>query len=64
MNTRIERMLLENFPDEIDHTLVPRAGAPEVATDAGDVMVTDIVRRAQTARGVDQGHHASRAHGV
>jgi len=41
MNTNVERMLLENFPDEVSH-IWSRAGAPEVMTDAGDVMVTDM----------------------
>ena len=37
----MEKILLEEFPDEISHTWT-RNGAPEVATDAGDVQTTDI----------------------
>ncbi|MFM7186050.1 MAG: efflux RND transporter permease subunit [Planctomycetota bacterium] len=41
MNTRIERMLLEDFPDEIGHVW-SRTGTPEVATDAGALEATDM----------------------
>lgn len=41
MNTQIERMLLQTFPDEVSH-LWSRVGSPEVATDAGNVEVTDV----------------------
>ena len=41
MNTQVERMLLEKFPDEVSHVW-SRVGAPEVATDAGNVEVTDM----------------------
>ncbi len=41
INTRMERLLLEHFPDEVDH-LWCRMGAPEVATDAGDVQISEI----------------------
>ncbi len=41
MNTHLERMLLEKFPDEVSHVW-SRVGAPEVATDAGNVEVTDM----------------------
>lgn len=41
INSRMEKMLLDSFPDEISHVW-SRMGAPEVATDAGDVMVSEI----------------------
>jgi cobalt-zinc-cadmium resistance protein CzcA len=41
MNTRIERMLLEEFPAEIGHVW-SRTGTPEVATDAGAIEGTDM----------------------
>lgn len=41
MNTQMERLLLAKFPDEISHVW-SRVGAPEVATDAGNVEVTDM----------------------
>ncbi|MBL9122866.1 MAG: efflux RND transporter permease subunit [Planctomycetaceae bacterium] len=41
MNTQIEKVLLQNFPDEIQ-SVWSRAGAPEVATDPGGVESTDI----------------------
>lgn len=41
MNTRMEKLLLEKFPDEVSHTW-SRVGAPEVATDAGSLEVTDV----------------------
>jgi cobalt-zinc-cadmium resistance protein CzcA len=41
VNTRMERILLEDFPDEISH-IWSRVGAPEVATDAGNVEITDM----------------------
>ena len=41
VNTRIERMLLDLFPDEVSHTW-SRVGAPEVATDASGVEATDL----------------------
>jgi cobalt-zinc-cadmium resistance protein CzcA len=41
MNTRIEKMLLEEFPDEIAHVW-SRTGTPEVATDAGAIEATDM----------------------
>ncbi|MFN7805451.1 MAG: efflux RND transporter permease subunit [Planctomycetaceae bacterium] len=41
MNTRMEQLLLKNYPDEISH-LWSRVGAPEVATDAGNLEVTDL----------------------
>jgi cobalt-zinc-cadmium resistance protein CzcA len=56
VNTRIEQMLLDLFPDEVSHVW-SRVGAPEVATDASGVEATDLFislkprerwRRAQT----------------
>ena len=41
MNSKIEALLLEKFPDEVRHVW-SRVGTPEVATDAGSVEVTDI----------------------
>jgi cobalt-zinc-cadmium resistance protein CzcA len=41
MNTRIEKALLEQFPDEIAHVW-SRTGTPEVATDAGAIEATDM----------------------
>ena len=41
VNTRIEQMLLDLFPDEVSHTW-SRVGAPEVATDASGVESTDL----------------------
>ncbi|MGD9723804.1 MAG: efflux RND transporter permease subunit [Pirellulales bacterium] len=41
INNRMEKLLLDEFPDEIDH-LWCRMGAPEVATDAGDVQVSEL----------------------
>lgn len=41
MNTQMERLLLAKFPDEISHVW-SRVGSPEVATDAGNVEVTDM----------------------
>jgi heavy metal efflux system protein len=41
INSRMEKLLLDEFPDEISHVW-SRMGAPEVATDAGDVMVSEI----------------------
>jgi len=40
-NTRIERELLETFPDEIEH-IWSRLGAPEVATDPMGIELTDF----------------------
>ena len=40
MNTRLEKMLLAEFPDEIAHVW-SRTGTPEVATDAGAIEATD-----------------------
>ena len=41
MNTQMERLLLDRFPDEISHVW-SRVGSPEVATDAGNLEVTDM----------------------
>ncbi|HEY4261344.1 MAG TPA: efflux RND transporter permease subunit, partial [Schlesneria sp.] len=41
MNTRLEQMLLEKFPDEVERAW-SRVGSPEVATDAGNVEATDL----------------------
>jgi len=41
MNSRIERLLLDEFPDEIAHVW-SRTGTPEVATDAGAIEATDM----------------------
>ncbi len=41
INGVMERLLLAHFPDEISHVW-SRNGAPEVATDAGDVQATDL----------------------
>ncbi len=41
INSVMERLLLAHYPDEIAH-LWSRNGAPEVATDAGDVQATDL----------------------
>lgn len=40
-NTQMEKELLEKFPNEIK-TVWSRAGAPEVATDAGSIEETDM----------------------
>ena len=45
MNTRIEKILLEQFPDEVAHVW-SRTGTPEVATDAGAIEATDKIGRA------------------
>jgi cobalt-zinc-cadmium resistance protein CzcA len=41
MNTRMEQILLKNFPDEISHVW-SRVGTPEVATDAGSMEISDV----------------------
>lgn len=41
MNTNMERLILEKFPDEVSHVW-SRVGAPEVATDSGSLEVTDM----------------------
>ena len=41
MNTRIEKLLLEEFPREVAHVW-SRTGTPEVATDAGALEATDM----------------------
>lgn len=41
LNSLMEQKLRTKFPDEISH-LWSRTGAPEVATDAGDVQITDM----------------------
>lgn len=41
MNTQMERLLLQKFPDEVSHVW-SRVGAPEVATDAGSIETTDM----------------------
>ena len=41
MNTQMERLILAKFPDEVSHVW-SRVGAPEVATDAGNLEVTDM----------------------
>jgi len=41
MNTRIEKMLLTEFPAEIAH-IWSRVGTPVVATDAGAIEATDV----------------------
>lgn len=38
INSKMEKLLIESFPDEISH-IWSQSGAPEVATDAGDVQV-------------------------
>jgi cobalt-zinc-cadmium resistance protein CzcA len=40
--TRVERVLLERFPDEIE-TIVSKTGRPEVATDPMGVELTDVI---------------------
>ena len=40
--TRLERVLLDRFPDEID-TLVSKTGRPEVATDPMGVELSDVI---------------------
>ena len=40
--TRLERVLLERFPDEIE-TLVSKTGRPEVATDPMGVELSDVI---------------------
>lgn len=41
LNTRMEKVLLEKFPDEVSHVW-SRQGAPEVVTDPGTIESTDI----------------------
>ncbi|HVV99842.1 MAG TPA: efflux RND transporter permease subunit, partial [Planctomycetaceae bacterium] len=41
LNTKMERMVLNAFPDEVSHVW-SRRGAPEVATDPGSIESTDI----------------------
>ena len=41
INTRMEKLLLRSFPKEISHVW-SRVGASEVATDAGDVQVSEL----------------------
>jgi len=41
VNSEMERNLLQAFPDEVEHVW-SRVGAPEVATDAGNLEVTDM----------------------
>jgi cobalt-zinc-cadmium resistance protein CzcA len=41
MNTRMEKLLLDKYPDEVQRVW-SRVGSPEVATDAGNVEVTDM----------------------
>lgn len=41
MNTRMEQLMLEKFPNEVERVW-SRVGSPEVATDAGNVEVTDM----------------------
>lgn len=41
LNTRMEQVLLEKFPDEVSHVW-SRQGAPEVVTDPGTIESTDI----------------------
>jgi len=41
VNTQMEKILLNSFPDEIAHAW-SRVGAPEVATDAGNLEATDM----------------------
>ncbi|MGH7223064.1 MAG: efflux RND transporter permease subunit, partial [Gemmataceae bacterium] len=41
LNTEMERLLLKNFPDEIEH-IWSRVGGPEVATDAGSIEESDM----------------------
>ncbi len=41
MNTRMEQMLLEQFPDEVRHVW-SRVGTPEVSTDAQALEATDM----------------------
>ncbi|MBS0262143.1 MAG: efflux RND transporter permease subunit [Planctomycetes bacterium] len=41
VNTRMEQILLKEFPNEVAHVW-SRVGAPEVATDAGNVEITDL----------------------
>jgi heavy metal efflux system protein len=41
VNTRMEQLILEQFPHEVEHVW-SRVGAPEVATDAGNLEATDI----------------------
>jgi cobalt-zinc-cadmium resistance protein CzcA len=41
MNTRIEKILLDEFPAEVAHVW-SRTGTPEVATDAGAIEATDM----------------------
>jgi cobalt-zinc-cadmium resistance protein CzcA len=41
LNTEMERLLLKNFPNEVEHVW-SRTGGPEVATDAGSIEETDM----------------------
>lgn len=41
LNTRMEKVLLEKFPNEVSHVW-SRQGAPEVVTDPGTIESTDI----------------------
>ncbi len=41
LNTRMEKLLLEKFPDEV-RAIWSRTGTPEVATDAGAAEATDM----------------------
>lgn len=41
VNTQLEKILLDRFPDEVAHAW-SRVGAPEVATDAGNLEATDL----------------------
>jgi cobalt-zinc-cadmium resistance protein CzcA len=41
VNTQIEKILMDRFPNEVSHVW-SRVGAPEVATDAGNLEATDM----------------------
>lgn len=50
LNTIMEKRLLEQFPDEVEHVW-SRIGAPEVPTEAGSIEMTDMFISLKTRNG-------------
>ena len=59
-NDRIEKLLLAEFPDEIEN-IWTRLGTAEVATDPMGVELVGFLPGAQAARAVEEGPHAGGA---
>ena len=60
-NSQMERAVLKEFPDEVEHVW-SRLGSAEVATDPMGVELTDMFIHAQTTKSVEEGEDPGAAH--